>query len=181
MRIRPARLAALLLGKRSSPPFYGLNLETALRLLRFAGAPIESQIEAIANSGGSSLWLEDFLESLEKEPATQKIMNHLISSLIEYEGRLFWQTVPDEECIIDRDMIINHLQLEVIESGYNYASDFKVIRKRNEPTVHNTFNGDGNIYGEGNNSTLSKGDQSPIANNGATQSIRGCFQINTSS
>lgn len=110
MRIRPARLAALLLGKRSSPPFYGMGLQVALRLLRLASAPIESQIEAIAQAQGSSLWLEDFLESLECQSTTQFVIDNIITLLIEGEGQIFWQSALGDENQVSLDAIKSYFQ-----------------------------------------------------------------------
>lgn len=119
MRIRPARLAAVLLGKRLSPPFVGLNTLTTLRLLRLSGAPIEGLYEVISEAKGSTLWLEDFLEEAEKN--TPSIINKLITILVFKEGMFFWKSEESSRHPTTTQEIIESLQEAILESGQRFS------------------------------------------------------------
>lgn len=104
----------------------------ALRLLRLAGAPIETQYGKISEAQGSSLWLEDFLEEIEiHSPST---INRLLTIFVYEEGKIFWQTETEDTTGMSELQVTEYLQKYVIESGISFSNFITTVKKGDNVT-----------------------------------------------
>lgn len=152
MKIRPARLAAMLLGKRRSP-LLETGSRIAFRLLRMAGAEIEMVFEQAAQSGGSILWLEDYFEELDSNSE-----NPYIPALFKVIAEHTWLWFNDDGKVSKdeaRKFLIAYINKEILELPYQLDSGFGFFKNEQLSS--------GSPVNITNNNIQANGDNSPLA------------------
>lgn len=120
MRIKPARLTSLMLGKSYSP-FYNDGVKHALILLSKAGIETTQLYEKIYQDKGSSLWLEDSLQNIEE--VSPCLINSLLKTMIK-ANLIIHNTVSYDEYL---NRSISFINKQVMEFPYYINSNLDIV------------------------------------------------------